>query len=81
VADGTLSIQVEELLTDKQLRGRCLNAKALGQNKNVNLPGVHVDMLVLTDKDVDDVGVGLGVGGPGVRVGVWGGCEGGSGVG
>lgn len=36
----------------------CLNAKSLGETKNVNLPGVHVDMLVLTDKDVDDVSGG-----------------------
>ena len=34
---------------------RCLNAKSLGQTKNVNLPGVHVDIMVLTDKDIDDV--------------------------
>jgi pyruvate kinase len=27
----------------------------LGQNKNVNLPGVHVDLPVLTDKDIDDL--------------------------
>jgi hypothetical protein len=33
----------------------CLNAKSLGETKNVNLPGVHVDMLVLTDKDLADV--------------------------
>ncbi|KIY96424.1 pyruvate kinase [Monoraphidium neglectum] len=55
VSDGTLSIVVEEILGDKQLCGRCLNAKSLGQTKNVNLPGVHVDMLVLTEKDVDDL--------------------------
>lgn len=34
---------------------RCCNAKSLGQNKNVNLPGVHVDLPVLTDKDIDDL--------------------------
>ncbi len=56
VADGTLSIRVEEVLSERELRGRCLNAKSLGETKNVNLPGVHVDTMVLTDKDVDDVG-------------------------
>ncbi|KAI8465728.1 MAG: pyruvate kinase [Monoraphidium minutum] len=55
VADGALSIMVEEILSDKELRGRCLNAKSLGQTKNVNLPGVHVDIMVLTDKDIDDL--------------------------
>jgi pyruvate kinase len=27
----------------------------VGQNKNVNLPGVHVDLPVLTSKDIDDL--------------------------
>ncbi len=34
---------------------RCLNHKVLGQRKNVNLPGVHVDIPVLTAKDIDDL--------------------------
>lgn len=33
----------------------CLNSKSIGQNKNVNLPGVHVDLPVLTSKDIDDL--------------------------
>jgi hypothetical protein len=89
---------VEEILSDKELRGRwaaparsrlsplrrppclparpltflarCLNAKSLGETKNVNLPGVHVDIMVLTDKDVDDV---RGAGG-GQGAGRWGGA-------
>lgn len=32
-----------------------LNKKVLGQRKNMNLPGVKVDLPVLTDKDIDDV--------------------------
>jgi len=55
MADGSLSVQVLEVLSEKELKGRCLNAKVLGQNKNVNLPGVHVDLPVLTDKDIDDL--------------------------
>jgi hypothetical protein len=31
-------------------RHSCLNAKSVGQTKNVNLPGVHVDLPVLTSK-------------------------------
>jgi pyruvate kinase len=34
---------------------RALNAKVLGQTKNVNLPGVHVALPVLTDKDIKDL--------------------------
>ncbi|KXZ44735.1 hypothetical protein GPECTOR_63g60 [Gonium pectorale] len=55
VADGSLSIEVIEVTSDTELRGRCLNSKTLGQRKNVNLPGVHVDIPVLTAKDTEDL--------------------------
>lgn len=42
IADGTLSIEVEEVLSATELRGMCLNGKSLGACKNVNLPGKHV---------------------------------------
>ena len=32
-----------------------LNSKELGQRKNCNLPGVKVDLPVLTEKDVKDL--------------------------
>ncbi|PNG99389.1 Pyruvate kinase, cytosolic isozyme, partial [Tetrabaena socialis] len=38
IADGTLSIEVLEITSPTELRGRCLNAKTLGQRKNCNLP-------------------------------------------
>ncbi len=31
------------------------NSAKLGERKNVNLPGVHVDLPVLTEKDIDDL--------------------------
>jgi pyruvate kinase len=55
LADGSISIQVEEILSSRQLRGTVLNSKKLGQRKNGNLPGVKVDIPVLTDKDIDDL--------------------------
>ncbi|GIL77051.1 hypothetical protein Vretimale_3233 [Volvox reticuliferus] len=55
VADGSLTIEVVGFLSDTELRGRCLNSKTLGQRKNVNLPGVHVDIPVLTPKDIEDL--------------------------
>ena len=39
VADGSLTIEVLEITSATELRGRCLNTKVLGQRKNVNLPG------------------------------------------
>ena len=55
LADGTISIEVEEILSPTELRGRVLNSKKLGERKNCNLPGVKVDIPVLTPKDVDDL--------------------------
>lgn len=50
MADGSLSIEVLEILSETELKGRAMNAKELGQRKNCNLPGVHVDLPVLMDK-------------------------------
>jgi pyruvate kinase len=55
LADGSISIQVDQILSDTELRGTVLNSKKLGQRKNCNLPGVKVDIPVLTDKDIDDL--------------------------
>eukprot|EP00854_Cymbomonas_tetramitiformis_P018552 gene18553-22149_t len=54
-ADGTLSIEVVEILDDKTLKGKVLNTKKLGERKNGNLPGVKVDIPVLTAKDISDL--------------------------
>ncbi|XP_061360603.1 pyruvate kinase, cytosolic isozyme-like [Gastrolobium bilobum] len=55
-SDGTISFSV--LSCDKKLgfvRCRCENSAVLGERKNVNLPGVIVDLPTLTDKDKEDI--------------------------
>ena len=55
-ADGTISFAV--LSCDKKLglvQCRCENSAVLGERKNVNLPGVVVDLPTLTDKDKEDI--------------------------
>ncbi|KAF5833151.1 pyruvate kinase [Dunaliella salina] len=55
-ADG--SIVMECISTDPAagtVRARCLNTAVLGERKNVNLPGVVVDLPTLTAKDIDDI--------------------------
>lgn len=55
-ADGTISFTV--LACDKELgfvRCRCENSAVLGERKNVNLPGVVVDLPTLTEKDKEDI--------------------------
>jgi len=55
LSDGSISIRVDEVLSDTELKGTVLNSKALGERKNCNLPGVKVDIPVLTEKDIDDL--------------------------
>jgi len=55
-ADGTITLTV--LLSNKEqglVRCRCENTWMLGERKNVNLPGVIVDLPTLTDKDKEDI--------------------------
>jgi pyruvate kinase len=55
LADGTISIEVISLVSPTVLKGRVNNSAKLGERKNGNLPGVKVDLPVLTDKDIHDL--------------------------
>jgi pyruvate kinase len=55
IADGSISIRVDSIESDTVLKGTVLNSKKLGERKNCNLPGVKVDIPVLTEKDINDV--------------------------
>ena len=55
IADGSISIRVDHIESDTVLKGTVLNSKKLGERKNCNLPGVKVDIPVLTEKDINDV--------------------------
>lgn len=55
-SDGTISLKV--LSCDEKLglvHCLCENSAVLGERKNVNLPGVVVDLPTLTEKDRDDI--------------------------
>ncbi|KAI7756005.1 hypothetical protein M8C21_026501 [Ambrosia artemisiifolia] len=54
--DGTISFTVLSCDTEKGLvLCRCENTAVLGERKNVNLPGVIVDLPTLTEKDKEDI--------------------------
>ncbi|KAI4348479.1 hypothetical protein L6164_009200 [Bauhinia variegata] len=55
-SDGTITLTV--LAVDKVrglVRCRCENSAVLGERKNVNLPGIVVDLPTLTEKDKEDI--------------------------
>ena len=55
LADGTISIEVTAITSATVLKGRVNNSAKLGERKNCNLPGVKVDLPVLTSKDISDL--------------------------
>jgi pyruvate kinase len=55
-SDGTISLMVLSCdLEAGTVRCRCENTAMLGERKNVNLPGVVVDLPTLTEKDQEDI--------------------------
>ena len=54
-ADGSVVIEVVEIIDEKNLKGKVINSKKLGERKNGNLPGVKVELDVLQEKDIEDI--------------------------
>eukprot|EP00252_Welwitschia_mirabilis_P004993 TRINITY_DN15377_c0_g1_i1.p1 TRINITY_DN15377_c0_g1~~TRINITY_DN15377_c0_g1_i1.p1 ORF type:complete len:511 (-),score=85.38 TRINITY_DN15377_c0_g1_i1:329-1861(-) len=55
-ADGTITLTVLSVDPNSgTVRCRCENTALLGERKNVNLPGVVVDLPTLTEKDKEDI--------------------------
>mmetsp|Transcript_14187 Transcript_14187/g.47902 ORF Transcript_14187/g.47902 Transcript_14187/m.47902 type:complete len:499 (-) Transcript_14187:41-1537(-) len=54
IADGSLALEVTELL-ETSVRCRVMNNATIGERKNMNLPGIKVELPVLTEKDINDL--------------------------
>lgn len=55
-SDGTITLTVLECdVARGMVRCRCDNTTMLGEKKNVNLPGIVVDLPTITTKDIDDI--------------------------
>ena len=56
VADGSLVLTVLECDENMgEIRCRIMNDATIGERKNMNLPGVEVDLPTFTEKDKDDI--------------------------
>ncbi|KAF4697258.1 hypothetical protein FOZ60_009881 [Perkinsus olseni] len=54
MADGTVNLQVVECYEDS-VKTRVLNHAIIGERKNMNLPGVRVDLPCIGEKEANDI--------------------------
>lgn len=54
IADGSLVCDVTEV-HDKHVVVKVLNNATIGERKNMNLPGVKVELPILSEKDINDI--------------------------
>jgi len=58
IDDGLVAIRVEEI-AGREIRCVVENGGALSNNKSINIPGVHIHLPALTEKDVADIQFGV----------------------
>ncbi len=58
IDDGLVAIRVEEIV-GHEIRCTVENGGTLSSNKSLNIPGVHIQLPALTEKDVDDIRFGV----------------------
>nr|MBA2434406.1 pyruvate kinase [Chthoniobacterales bacterium] len=56
--NGLMQVRVLEK-KDNRIRNSVLTAGALGSRRHINLPGVHVNLPALTEKDLADIALGI----------------------
>jgi pyruvate kinase len=59
VGDGLLAFVVLKVLDNGWIESKAENSGTMGENKNVNLPGVIVDLPAVTEKDIKDIEFGI----------------------
>lgn len=57
--DGAIQVEVQEYLTNGDLRCKVLNSGTLGNKKGVNMPGLKVKLPAISDKDKTDLVWGI----------------------
>ena len=56
--NGLMQVRVQKK-KDQRIRTEVLTAGTLGSRRHINLPGVHVNLPALTEKDLADVALGI----------------------
>ena len=55
LAGASIAIEVMEILSETELRGRVLNSKKLGERKTVSLPGAEISISAISAQDKKDL--------------------------
>ena len=58
IDDGLVAIRVQEIV-GREIRCMVENGGSLSNNKSINIPGVHIHLPALTEKDVADIRFGV----------------------
>lgn len=58
IDDGLVGIQVEKI-QGKDIVCTVINGGVLSANKSINIPGVHIHLPALTEKDIEDIRFGI----------------------
>ena len=58
IDDGLVAIRVEEI-AGAEIRCTVVNGGTLSANKSINIPGLHIQLPALTEKDIDDIRFGI----------------------
>lgn len=58
IDDGLIKMEVEAI-NDEDIRCRVINGGSISNHKGINVPGVHLNMPYMSDKDIEDIKFGI----------------------
>ncbi|MDE6025094.1 MAG: pyruvate kinase [Lachnospiraceae bacterium] len=58
IDDGLIKMEVEEI-NDEDVRCKVINGGVISNHKGINVPGIHLNMPYMSDKDIEDIKFGI----------------------
>ncbi|MCM1459902.1 MAG: pyruvate kinase [Bacteroides sp.] len=58
IDDGLIKMEVEEI-NDEDIRCKVINGGFISNHKGINVPGVHLNMPYMSEKDIEDIKFGI----------------------